>query len=94
MKEPFVHLEYDEESKEFISTIVGNGNPYKPVPMPITILSEQEKLRLGSTSKPMRKGTSNTTHPKINTLPILFQTYVGALTIVGLYMVYKYTQKN
>lgn len=95
-REPFIHLEYDEESKEYVSTIVGSSvtasHSRNQIPMNMVVLSEDEK-RTMSANKPQRKGHMNHFSKKPS-MPTIFQTYMGALTIVGLYVVFRYTQKN
>ena len=97
MREPFVKLQYNSEQNNFYSItndstpIISSTSSLQPLQM--IFLTEDERKQLSppsSISPSSRKQAISSTDYQ---MPPIIQLYIGTLSILGLFIVYRITQK-
>ena len=86
-----VNLQYDREKNEYIPLMTQIHPQYNDFIEPINLvfITEDDKIEL---SPPKLYNVPNKHKTDSDSFPFVLQIYIGALSVIGLYVVYRYVK--
>jgi hypothetical protein len=83
-----VNLQYDRDKNEYIPILKQPQSQYNTIqPLNMVFITEDERILL---SPPKRDNPVN--NNETDNFPFVLQLYIGALSVIGLYVVYRYVK--
>jgi hypothetical protein len=83
-----VNLQYDRDKNEYIPILKQTQTQYNTVqPLNMIFITEDERIALSPPKRNTRVNNNETA-----SFPFVLQLYIGTLSVIGLYVVYRYVK--